>query len=368
MQKRQTNVVQGTDIIQKVDEMTGGVQHIILCSPFLTLEGIKPLLKRFKQRDHIKMDVISRFDEIEWATGVTDPQVFEELFRLNQYDKWEIEITLVEGLHAKVIVLGKKAAIVGSANITKGGFENNLELGILVTDQKEIETILKIVDSYKEAGVPLSPESLAVKQSRVNGDKAGDIKRFLAGIRATFKNRKGPGLTEFTRERDPDLDYSPHVFNFLGLFNGREPIPTDHLTSWLDGRALNSDKPKSSLKRVYFLEVLGMIEEVRPDVWEITPRGKDVVRDGKPRLYFRLKSRWKSFDEIEVLLHREYGNKPFNADILTKHYPPEKKEFLNNHLRWMFSVGVIKKLTERDSGEIMYRLNTAEPSNAPSNQ
>ena len=73
-------------------------------------------------------------------------------------------------------------------------------------------------------------------------------------------------------------------------------------------------------------------------------------------LYHRLKSRWKSFDQLEAVLCDKYKNKEFNADILLKHYPAESKDFINNHLRWMASVDVIGKLTVRIDRKIRYQL------------
>lgn len=357
-------IVAGNEIPKLVCEHVSGVQEIILCSPFLTMGGIGPLLERFKKKEKFKLDVISRFDEVEWLTGVTDPKVFDELFLLAKAkpERWEVTIWLVESLHTKAIVLGSKAAIIGSANITGGGFETNHEMGILVSGSM-VETIKKRILAYKEAGVLFTPEAMTAKMARLEGETGARIKGMIFNARKHFNERRCPGLIEFTRERQVPLDYTEHVFELL-KFVGSSSVPTAEIKLWLDHKAVIGDEPKASTKRIYFLESLGLIEEIAPDVWRRTERGKYVLTHRKPALYWRMKSRWKIFGTLEDILRGRYKNKTFNASILSREEEFKRKNVrqytiannLNHHLRWLRSLGLIIKVTGNGTKEYLYRL------------
>jgi HKD family nuclease len=367
MPKIQSRIITGNEIVDHVCKHAAGVQSIVLCSPFLTTAGIKPLLSQFKKKDKVNLDVISRFDELEWITGVTEPEVFEELFRLSASNqkKWNINIWLVDSLHSKVILIGNKVAIIGSANITGGGFEGNHELGILISGSK-VETLKKRIEGYKEAGVPLTPESFAAKKARLEGEEGRRIKSLIADAKRKFLDRRCPGIIEFTRERQGSLDYSQHVFQVLEFIGARK-IKTDTLKTWLDKKALIADEPKASTRRIYFLESLGLIEEIKPNIWMGTPRGKEVLHNGKPALYRRMKSRWKTFATLEDVLKRKFKSKVFNAAVIAKEEEFKKADSkkiavidrLNHHLRWLRSLNVIEAVTVKGTKGRFYQLSPA---------
>jgi cardiolipin synthase len=56
-------------------------------------------------------------------------------------------------LHAKVIVVDRQVALVGSANLTSHAFEKNLECGILLRDPEHARAIAGHLDSLRATGV-----------------------------------------------------------------------------------------------------------------------------------------------------------------------------------------------------------------------
>jgi phosphatidylserine/phosphatidylglycerophosphate/cardiolipin synthase-like enzyme len=60
------------------------------------------------------------------------------------------EITLVAHLHAKIYLVDRREAIVGSANLTKGGIEDNYEAGLWICDPAAIKEICSFVDDLKD--------------------------------------------------------------------------------------------------------------------------------------------------------------------------------------------------------------------------
>ncbi|MFH8681259.1 DISARM system phospholipase D-like protein DrmC [Streptomyces lydicus] len=60
-------------------------------------------------------------------------------------------------LHAKIIVVDRMIALVGSANLTSYAFEKNLECGILLRDPDYARAIASHLGSLREAGILAEP-------------------------------------------------------------------------------------------------------------------------------------------------------------------------------------------------------------------
>jgi phosphatidylserine/phosphatidylglycerophosphate/cardiolipin synthase-like enzyme len=64
------------------------------------------------------------------------------------------EIILIKQLHAKLYLVDRKEVIVTSANLTRGGFEGNIEAGIWSNNPCLLSEICKFVDNlYPKAKV-----------------------------------------------------------------------------------------------------------------------------------------------------------------------------------------------------------------------
>lgn len=56
-------------------------------------------------------------------------------------------------LHAKIIVVDRRTALIGSANLTSHAFEKNLECGILLRDSAHANAIARHLDSLRDTGI-----------------------------------------------------------------------------------------------------------------------------------------------------------------------------------------------------------------------
>lgn len=349
-------VVEGHEIMARVEKYAPRVKDIIICSPFITRRGITPLLKVFKKKDKVDLTVFSRFDELEWLSGITTPEVFSELFALGERSSWKVKIILVDGLHAKAIVLGKKAAIIGSANVTKGGFDGNFELGLVVKDSM-VETTRKRLSILEDAGVELTPEALKAKLQYLAGPHCAHYRKLIADSRALHRERR-PGLVPFTRDTDAPFDYTLHLTEFLThVAASPAPIEKSALINWLHDKAV-SDHPKLSEQRLSFVADLGFIEEIIGG-YRLHERGKRFLQAKHPKslLYTKLKSRWREFRLLEEQLI-QWGKRRvlFNAETIARvedfkgpqdAKPESIAEYWNQRLRWLKSVGIIEEVTKR---------------------
>ena len=91
----------------------------IVC-PFIKLNVIKELLKRYQPRE---IQVITRFNKEEFATGINDLSALELLLEKGAL------IRGVKNLHAKLYLFGATRAISTSANLTFRGLNHNHEFG-----------------------------------------------------------------------------------------------------------------------------------------------------------------------------------------------------------------------------------------------
>lgn len=306
----QKKIIEGNEIKKAVRSYAPRVHDLIICSPFITSRGMKPLIEVFKKKDIVDLTIISRFDEIEWLSGITDPNVFKELFSLKNKNgnKWKICIFLVSDLHAKAFVFGKSVALVGSANVTGAGFGGNYELASIVRGDA-VQTIRKRLEGFIEAGVELTPEALDAKVEYLNGPQCKYFRDFIENTKKLGRDKR-PGLLPFTREKDDEtFDYTKHLYQFLEHAQLFQPLATtEHLTDWLHEKTGES---KANSQRILFVEDLGYIEQIKGG-WRITERGKKLIHSKEYRplfLYKKLRNRWREFQDLEEYLSNQ--KKPF---------------------------------------------------------
>lgn len=142
-------------------------KKVRIISPFVTKGIVSKLVAK-----KIRLELITRFSESDFIQGVSDLEALEELMIQG------VKIKGVKDLHSKVYIFDK-SAIVTSGNLTKGGFRNNYECGILTRDSKLIKDLNNYFDSFKKALV--LNKNLLIK-----------IKNNLAKISATYVKPKLP--------------------------------------------------------------------------------------------------------------------------------------------------------------------------------
>jgi hypothetical protein len=95
-------------------------------SPFFSREGLK--LIDASVRSSVSVTMWTRLSLREWASGVTDPPALQSLLDRLKNTKRPVKLFANQLLHAKAYFADNATGLVGSANLTKGGFDNNVEL------------------------------------------------------------------------------------------------------------------------------------------------------------------------------------------------------------------------------------------------
>ena len=116
--------------------------EIEIVSPWIkrqTWESIKVSVARFIKKGG-SLRVFIRDEESDFSSRLGD-DIREEVEVMGG------EIILIKQLHAKLYLVDRKEAIVTSANLTRGGFEGNIEAGIWSNNPCLLREICEFVDN-----------------------------------------------------------------------------------------------------------------------------------------------------------------------------------------------------------------------------
>lgn len=129
-------------------------------------------------------------------------------------------------LHAKVYVFGNRGCIVGSANMTRGGFEGNLEAGIFTDEvnfQQKIMAYLEALSSNKSS-YPITESYVAYIKERIANTE--DIANLIVANpfqKASANQPKEEKINEFSGwtaiVADMILDVGKTDFELADLYN-----------------------------------------------------------------------------------------------------------------------------------------------------
>jgi len=120
--------------------------EIIIASPWIkrqTWAGIKSHLTRLSRKGG-RLCVLTRGSESDYSIGMSD-DVSREVIDLGG------EIVPLPQLHAKVYLVDRKEAIIASANLTRGGVEDNYEAGVWLNDPVVIKEICDFLEALQGA-------------------------------------------------------------------------------------------------------------------------------------------------------------------------------------------------------------------------
>jgi phosphatidylserine/phosphatidylglycerophosphate/cardiolipin synthase-like enzyme len=114
---------------------------VVLASPWMKRdiwERMRPTLKRFCRRGG-KLRVLMRGKVTDFSLGFSD-DIGRDVEELGG------ELLRSEDLHAKLYMVDRREAIISSANLTKSGWESNLEAGIWINDPAVIKEACRFID------------------------------------------------------------------------------------------------------------------------------------------------------------------------------------------------------------------------------
>jgi len=112
---------------EDLTDLVNNAKHkLIICTPFYKGKAIEALAT-LAGKD-ISLILIIKISPSDWAKKVADPEKLMELLDFLSKKNTRIKIYENNRLHAKIFVADKAKALIGSMNLTRGGFEGNLEV------------------------------------------------------------------------------------------------------------------------------------------------------------------------------------------------------------------------------------------------
>lgn len=105
------------------------------------------------------------------------------LFRL--WDKFNLGVSSLGRLHAKVYIADSRVAFITSANLTRGGLKENYEYGIILHDEAVVSAMRTNMDEYFGLGNVFTREGL----ERIRGD-IEEIKRLRHDLETSAQAKR----------------------------------------------------------------------------------------------------------------------------------------------------------------------------------
>lgn len=122
------------------DIIANANNHLIICSPFIKKEGLD-IVASALSHTLSNVEIWTRLDINDYLVGASDPDSLLDFIT----DIGAEKVNLFHGgrLHSKFILSDQGLALAGSANLTNGGFRNNIELIRRINDPSEILELVR---------------------------------------------------------------------------------------------------------------------------------------------------------------------------------------------------------------------------------
>lgn len=335
-------IIDGRSVVRLVEKYCHRVKRVVICAPFITTRGMSQILKALGQKRRVHLELITKFDPVDLLLGYSDREVFEDLFERNRrFAKWSVKIWIVDQLHAKAIVLGSKIGVLGSSNITSGGFQTNEELGAVLQGPM-LRQLQQQLEAFQTSENRLTEEEFLWKKTQElprYQPYVSTIKRLMGQL----QREKESGLTSFTRSgRQAQGTYFHGILDFLSWLKKREPCPEREALAWLHRHALLGGKEINEA-RLAFLARVGVLARTSRGLRVKKPTGDALINQQSPEvLYDRMRSAYREFRDIEDARF----SRPVHPRDLAKELPGERKQkYWAIRLRWLEALGRAKRVT-----------------------
>ena len=134
-------------------------QYAILCSPYITTSGVNTAFDALPP--NIALEVFTRLSPSDWASKASDPEALLALLDLWRNAGNESVLRIVQRLHAKVYSADGARTIIGSANLTEGGFGRNIELVVELEAAESRDALQRLREECAEISIEVSIDALA---------------------------------------------------------------------------------------------------------------------------------------------------------------------------------------------------------------
>jgi hypothetical protein len=164
--------------------------RLVICTPYYSARGLDRLVDA--GLDAAELGFWTRIRPSDWVAGVTDPDCLVTLLEMLGDEGVKIDLRAASHLHAKVYAADDREVLVGSANLSEGGFGGNVEVMVRFAGDGAADAIASAL-ALSSALAPISVEPLR-----------GWVDRYRDDVLAAQKALDDPAdlLAEAQREID----------------------------------------------------------------------------------------------------------------------------------------------------------------------
>jgi sugar-specific transcriptional regulator TrmB len=121
-------------------------REVLVCSPWITY--LTTEFSNFNKKVNIK--VITNWRDEDIKSGITDLDKLRVL-----HDNIGAVLRFNNDLHAKLLIVDSKVAIISSANLTRNGLQVNYEAGVVIRKKHDVSKATKFFNDVWERSKPL---------------------------------------------------------------------------------------------------------------------------------------------------------------------------------------------------------------------
>lgn len=140
---------------------------LILVSPFIKLSQAAVVASQLRGRgvyNHVHVSVLTDLRPESALHGSTDLEAFVQLY--NALPK--CDLTHLPSLHANVYLADQRMAIITSGNLTDPGIDENIEYGIVSTEESIVRAVRSDLEAYAMLGAKISLNDVHALLGEIN--------------------------------------------------------------------------------------------------------------------------------------------------------------------------------------------------------
>ena len=278
--------VRGKELGDWLAQVMPKCHSIVVASPYITKSGLQPILTQHANpRRRLDVKILTTFEALSVLTGSLDVEVLCELWEQGNKTDAAPSVTIYDvfDLHAKVCIVDRRVAVVGSGNMTRGGtLGTNVELGVKVTARRDVEEVVAQVDGWTQGLTPIT---------------ATEMKRFKRLVDDNFEQYRGlPDVSLGHLQVFPgaDGDYFAAMQKAVKIASGRRGCDRAAMLKALRNFEQGTESSQTPQGRLIFLELLGLVES-SPDNQTVTATEIGMAlrrRGGRKEFALRLMGRF----------------------------------------------------------------------------
>ena len=133
-------------------------EQLLVCCAYYSDDGLGRLFDAIPSGPHLTF--VSRLSPSDWLNGVADPEALVTLLELLRHDGHESHFIVHQRLHAKAYLADGARGLVGSANLSSGGFDTNFEIMMDLEEEEAVAADRIIRCETTNHGVALATSAL----------------------------------------------------------------------------------------------------------------------------------------------------------------------------------------------------------------